>query len=238
MLKNTRRQMLVGLGLSPFMGFQVLTAQPPGLVYPSTPMRFTHRLEKSLRNGETIMAERAWKIEFKPHGRGVQIRGVQVSALIAGPEKLERMKVFERERSTASMWPITLSEQGRMVDSGDFKSAEDVRRTMEIAIEMLEERGDSPEQMEVHRRNLATIAMASEKLTDLFPEDLFYPSGQELRSNSPLDVSEDQVGTYELIYTSEIASDGPWLKTAMRNIVTKIGDNEQWSRDDWTMGPF
>ena len=229
--------MLLGLGLSPFVAMPALATQSGGLVLPSTPMRFTHRLEKSLRDGQTIMVERVWRIEFRPHQLGAQIWGEQISSSTAMPKKLARMDEFEKNRSTATMWPITLSEQGRMTDSGVFKSAEDARRTTEIAIELLEERGDTPEQMEVHRRNLTTIELTSEKLTDLFPDDLFYPSGREVRSTSPLDLPGDQVGTYELVYRSEIATDGPWLMSAMRNIVTRIGDNEQWSQDDWTMDP-
>lgn len=235
----TRRDMLVGSGISTFALLKGARAFANGaLEVPEVPMRLARRIERSLGDGATIVVERDWQIQFAPQGRGIAITGRQISASIDAPEKLARIAQVEQARSTKDMWPILLSEDGRIAAAGSYVRHEDFAAAVKEAEKVLAQKVSSEEALRQHRTHLAQLHRSGSTLLEELPDDLFYPKTERHELRRPVDLPGSLQGEFVLIYSASKAPGRPWLSASERMVTTRIGLDERHSSDRWTMSEW
>ena len=212
-------------------------ASESALTLPQTPMKFRRRLERSLRDGERIVIEREWLLTFTRQGRGISVVGEQSAVWVDVPPKLARLADLERERSTAGMWPILLSQEGQIVAAGEGTAHDDLERALSIAKDMISQRSASGEMRASRMEDLALFEKAGSELMVRMPNDLFFPAAQPLHLVRSMDLPGGLTGEYEIIYTSRQSRSGQWLDRAQREVVTRIDSSEKRSREEWMMAP-
>ena len=205
------------------------------LAIPAGPMRLSRRIERGLRDGQSIVIDRSWQVEFRHQGRGVAIHGEQIAVKVDAPEELAAIAKIEESRVTSAMWPILLSDSGLILAAGEHSRQEDVAAAVREAEAILARRKPDAATMARHTDYLTHMQQASQALMDQLPPDLFFPAGVERQTIRPINLPDGLVGEFVLVYSSHKAPGCQWLSHATRTIVTRIGADERHSRDAWQM---
>lgn len=208
-----------------------------GLPIPPGAMTFRRRLERSLRGDAVLVVERSWVIEFTRQGLGISVRGTQVTVAVDAPPSLARLVEIEESRSTSEMWPILLSETGEIVAAGDAVGERDVGRALEAARNMIANAQIVPREREMRLSVLEQFGQAGDSISAQMPADLFYPSTKPLHMVRAIDLPDGMTGEFEVTYTSRSAPESGWLDRAERQVVTRVGDSEKRTREEWVMHP-
>lgn len=216
-------------------GLAVL-AMPAGasefLSLPASPMLLTRTLVRHLADGETITVERDWRIKFERSGAGIAITGSQQSASVSAPAKLDALARIEEGRDASGVFPIFLDKNGRIVSAGSGYDAQSIEDAVKVGEIMLA----SATAAEA-RDGLRRLQQAGESLLSALPADLFFPTSGETRRNQPITLERGLSGSFEVVYSASLASDGPWLGKASRSVTTQIGDDVKSSRESWILAP-
>lgn len=198
-------------------------------------MRLARRLERRLRNGASILVERSWQVEFARQGRGVAVSGVQLSANVQAPARLAELAELEQSRSTAQMWPILLSGEGRIIAAGEYIRDEDLTAAIRQAEAIIAARNQG---LAVEARLdefLGQMQRAGTSLLEQLPPDLFYPAEGEHEIARPVILPEGLKGEFVMTYVAHKAMGRQWLGRAERRIATRIGDDERRSSEIWEL---
>ena len=208
------------------------------LAIPDGTQRLTRRIERSMRADATLAVERGWHIAFARSGRGIAITGQQVEALVEAPESLAPLAEIEQSRVTDDMWPIMLSDDGRVVAAGSGVREADFAAALDEAERMIGEMDMSASAQEMARQNLAQLYRAGSSLLERLPHDLFYPSLGPQREVRRLDLSGGMTGEFEITYEATPVAESGWLERAERQVVTRVGGSERRARETWTLAPI
>ena len=204
-------------------------------VLPPSPMRLSRRLDRTLTGGNMLTVWRSWEVDFARQSRGIVITGRQLNARVTAPAGLEALTQLEESRSTADMWPILLSERGRILAAGGSGNDADLAAAIEIARELIEAR-DLSESAEISQLAILNeMQQASATLFDSLPDDLFYPTGEPVRSVQSIELPNGLSGEFEVTYDAEFAENGGWLVRAVREVITRIGITEKRAREEWVL---
>jgi hypothetical protein len=201
-------------------------------------MRFSRRLERDLVGGAKLVVSRDWRIQFASQGQGIGITGVQLHAEVDAPETLASLAEIERSRSTADMWPMLLSGDGRIMSAGLGTREEDLAAAAREAERMIAQRPMPASQREAQRQYLSELARAGSSLLDTLPDDLFFPSGEPVRSSRVVALPGGLTGRFEVAYLGTRDALGGCLERAERQVVTRIGDTERRASETWTLSKF
>lgn len=239
MAGTTRRRLLTGLiaagGIMAFVPPLRAMANAP-LPLPGGPLRLTRELVRELGDGTAITVRRGWNVTFARQGRGMMLAGTQVSASVDAPPSLADLARIEQQRSTAAMFPVMLSETGRVVATGSAPA--DLSEALRTAEKMIAARPQSEGQRDKLRRYLADIHRAGTGQFETLPADLFAPAGTPLRRVEPVSLPGGMTGAFELVWDARANPDTGWLVTGERQIITRIAELERRSREVWTLGPI
>jgi hypothetical protein len=243
MFGTTRRRLLAGLIATGGAGLfapplrAMLAAQ--ALVLPQGPMRLGRELVRGLGGGAAITVRRGWEIAFTRQARGIVISGTQTSAAVEAPPNLAELARIEEQRSTATMFPIMLSEVGQVVAGGSASGEpSDIAAALRAAEAMIASRPQSAAVRDNIRRYLAEIHRAGSGQFDSLPSDLFFPSGTPQRQIETVSLPDGLSGTFELSWETRTAPGTGWLIEGRRAIVTRIAELERSSSEVWTLGPI
>ena len=212
-------------------------AMPP-LLAPSGPQVLSRRLERSLRGDARLVIERRWRIAFSPQGRRIAITGTQIAAEVEAPEVLAPMAAIERNRPTDTMWPIVLSDEGRIVGAGEETRQEDFDAMLRKAREVIATLPIPPAERSAKQEGLASLKVLGTSLLERLPDDLFVPSGQPQHQARTVALPGGLTGEYELTYEAQSAPGSPWLARAVRQVTTRVEGTEDRSREEWTLAPL
>ena len=213
---------------------------------PARAMRLSRRLDRSLHGGATLSVSRSWRVEFSRRmvGRApeIAISGVQIDAEVNAPEALEPLAALERSRSTDAMWPITLSDAGRIVTAGSGlqlgADSGHITAAIAAAQEMIAARPIPASQREAQDQYLRDMQNAGASFLNRFPKDLFFPLEQPQQSLREIELPSGLKGQFEITYDARSAALGDWLQHAERKVVTRIGESEQRSSERWFLTEF
>lgn len=200
-------------------------------------MTLTRKIERGLSDGETIVVEREWQVQFARQGSGAAITGRQSSAKVTAPATLAKLAEIEQARSTDGMFPILLTDRGTLASMGASLVEQDFARAVEEAKRAISARQIATEQKEEQIRYLALIQKSAGRLIERMPPDLFFPAVPRVQKVEPVSLGDGRTGEFELIYETKCALDRPWLEHSERLIITRFGSSEQQSREIWTMAP-
>ncbi|WP_291133717.1 hypothetical protein [Erythrobacter sp.] len=200
-------------------------------------MRLSRRIERYLADGRRLAVAREWEVTFTRGGRGIALAGRQLSARVDAPGDLAPVAQVEEGRSTAGMWPILLAPEGTIFAAGDGLEGNDPAALALRLERVIAEQRLSPAQAERQRAVFAELRGLGRTLLANLPEDLFYPRGEPIRRSGDMTFPGDLTGSFELVYLALPAAGRPWLGEAMREIVTRVGDDERRARESWRMAP-
>jgi hypothetical protein len=238
MAGTTRRRLLTGLmavgGMMALASPLRALANAP-LPLPIGPLRLTRELVRELGDGTAITVRRGWDVTFTRQGRGMMLAGTQVSASVDAPPSLADLARIEQQRSTASMFPVMLSETGRVVATGSAPA--DLSEALRAAERMIAARPQSEGQRDNLRRYLGDIHHVGAGEFEALPPDLFAPSGTPLRRVEAVSLPGGLTGAFELLWDARANPDTGWLVSGERQIITRIAELERRSRELWTLGP-
>jgi len=234
----TRRRVLSGFMVGAFAG--PATHSPPlfaaqTLDIPPTPMRLVRRLERGMRGGATITVERTWKLAFSTQPGAISISGEQIAATVDAPEALAPLAELERSRSTAGMFPILLNSNGFITKVGPYTKAADLAEAVKRAEAEITKRTIPAAAKAQQMQYLAQLQRAAGSFLKQLPRDLFFPAAQPSRAVREVSLPNGLVGEFEVIYEARRAQDHSWLGSAVRRVVTRIGETERQSREVWSM---
>lgn len=207
------------------------------LSIPETPMILSRRLVRSLHDGKVISVERSWNVRFRMVENGIVITGEQLSVTVDAPAKLASIARIEEARSTAQLWPLRLSLDGKIVSSGVYTSREDIEAAIREGREIIRSSGGNDGHKALKLGYLSRLEQAGGSLLEKLPSDLFFPAGGESALVDVVELPGGVTGTLEVIYRSASAGHGAWLARAERQIMTRIGDDERLSSDAWRLDP-
>lgn len=202
---------------------------------PSGPWTLSRRLSRGLRDGKTITVKRAWRIRFAEQSRGIAIAGEQVDVSVDAPPNLAPLSQIERERSTEGMFPILLGVDGTIMAAGNTTSSGSFENAITTATALLEEGGFSQDSVKQQALYMAQLQKAGSSLLDRLPGDLFYPSTDPFREVRALPLPDGGSGEFEFRWQASVQDDTALLKHAQREVITRIGESERRSSEEWTL---
>lgn len=239
MKASTRRRalcLILGFGVSARFALRPAIGRANGVVScPSSPMRLSRRVERSLWDGGVLSVDRSWAIEFALQGAGFAITGHQIEASVNAPDALSSLAAIEQNRSTNDMWPIMLSGDGRIVEMGNSTREEDIRAAIAQAEQVIANRPVPASEQEAQMQYLRELQEAGSSLFARLPDDLFFPRLGPVRSVRAVELPGGLTGEFEVSYNAVSAQEGEWLADAEREVVTRIEGSEQRAREVWTM---
>jgi hypothetical protein len=204
---------------------------------PAGPMVLERRLQRSLSDGNEIIVTRDWEIAFGYSTRGIEVAGKQISAKVAAPAALQKLAAVEEGRNTNGLYPLTLSDEGRIMLSGNSDDGGTFEQAVRIAQNMIDNSARASDEKQAARQQLSQMQQAGQSLFSAMPADLFFPTGAPIRSVRPVPLPQGPAGEFELVYSARPAPGAPWLSSAERRITTRIGDNARQSAELWTLKP-
>lgn len=197
----------------------------------------TRVLKRGLRGGSSIVVERSWQIDFSRQGQGTAITGTQLSAHVEAPEELAGLARIEEQRSTQSMFPIFLGQDGLIMVAAESNANSDAMgAALAEADRILKERKIPDASADAQRADLARLQLAGTTLLDRMPRDLFRPSREWDRQTRQVPLPDGTTGEFELVWEASMSESG-WMKQAKRTVKTRIGATERSSSETWTMAP-
>jgi hypothetical protein len=156
MAGTTRRTFLAGLVAAGFASGLIarpaaLLAALPALRLPVGAMWLERELVRSLGDGQAVTVRRSWDIGFAQQARGIVVSGAQVAVSVDAPENLAALARIEEQRDTAAMFPIMLSDNGRILAGGKGEApADDLAAAMRAAERMIVARPQSEKPAQRH----------------------------------------------------------------------------------------
>lgn len=221
-------------GCAGIVGLGSMASAAGKLRLPAGARRLSRVLERTLHDGSMVTVSRVWEVAFAEQGRGVRVSGVQMQAKVDAPASLAALARIEQERSTAQMWPILLSEDGRIVAAGDSKSAADINAALEEAERMIARRPAPGNGQDAQMEYLRTVAEAGGSLLEEMPADLFFPIGTNTRVERELNLPGGIFGSFVATYEAS-ASPAGWLDSARREVSTSIEGSVQSVVETWRL---
>ena len=207
----------------------------PNIRIPSQKMRLIRVLSRAMRGGAELKVSRNWEVSFASQRQGIVITGRQVAASVEAPRALAQIAQIEEERSTDGMWPITLSEEGRILMVGSQSADDDLAAAVRVAEGYIASYNTPPAQLEAQRQYLRDLQRAGSSLLERMPSDLFFPTGTPRRSTRQIDLPGGIRGEFELSYLARRPPEGDWLKSAVRRVVARVAQSERHAIEEWTL---
>ena len=243
MILSSRREAilaLVGLplGVGATLNLELLSSTAlaqNALTLPTDPMMLTRRLERSLIDGGALVVARTWQVQFNRTAQGIAISGQQVDVDVSAPQALTALAEVESSRSTDELWPIMLSDDGSIMAGGAGSTDDELAHAIEVAREIIQNRPLSASEEESQMAYLTDLQTAGATVLNTMPRDLFFPRGEPFRSFRTLELPNGLIGEFEVSYEAQSAGEDRWLRSAARQIITRVGTNEQRALEEWTM---
>ncbi|MEM7701368.1 MAG: hypothetical protein AAF251_05475 [Pseudomonadota bacterium] len=234
---SRRRASLLGLGAmaAGLVGFPLQPLRARTLYRPEAPATLTRRLSRGLRDGNAIVVTRAWKVTFEEQARGIAIAGEQIAVSVEAPSPLEPLARIEEQRSTQGMFPILLGPDGTIMAAGQNTSRSSFDAAVETAQSLLQRSGFGEDSVEQQGAYMARLQKAGSSLLDQLPGDLFYPSTQPFRDTQAVALPDGTQGAFEVTWMASVKDGTRLLETARREVITRIGETERRSSEEWAL---
>ncbi|MEO0871678.1 MAG: hypothetical protein AAFY19_06910 [Pseudomonadota bacterium] len=200
-------------------------------------MLLTRKLSRGLSDGNAIVITRQWRVKFSQESRGVSITGEQTGVSVDAPPALAQLAQIEEQRSTASMFPILLSSQGVIMAAGENTTQESIDAALKAAEEVMMARGLAQASAAQQRQVMAQLQAAGSSFLDEMPGDLFYPSTTPVREVRRMPLGDGVFGEFEVSWEASAQADTGLLERAAREVVTRIGESERRSGENWRLEP-
>lgn len=218
----------------------VLRAQTSPRVFlpPSGPVQFTRVLVRDLADAAALTVTRQWQVRFAPMGRGFRVEGAQTGVEVAAPAGLERLAQIERERVEDTVFPLSLSAEGRVLGGGGEASAKPVVEATRLALARMARVGVGMTDIADARHFLAGLQASAVESLAKIPEDLFFPELSSWETDQTLDLPSGETGLIAVRFMATLDAAGLCLSHAQREIITTVGEISRKTSERWTLDPL
>lgn len=212
--------------------------QRGSFVPPPGPHAYTRTLERGMADGRAFSVSRRFAIRFVPHENGYCVDGQQVAVAVDAPEALAAFAQIERERREWGLFPICLDHSGLIESAAGEVAAPGHDHAVETALARIG-RLDAPA---AERASLTSFARSvhdnlAQLLTTL-PHDLFAPHGDHSRDTRVLALPGGEEGCVTVAYSAQAEPATGLMRTARREVVTRIAASERRTIERWTLEPL
>lgn len=212
--------------------------QPQRFEPPATPMLYTRRLQRELKDGKLFVVTRSFAIRFEPAEDGYRVTGEQVGVEVDAPPQLARFVQMERERVEQGLFPLRLTRAGQIMGLKDVEQApqldEAIAQVLTTIAEVVKPAEDAAQ--------LARFAQAIHEnallLMTTLPPDLFAPERADHQESRTLNLPDGTEGVVTASYTMARAPETGLLTQAQREIITTVAGHNKRTVESWTLEPL
>jgi len=147
---------------------------------PTGPMVLSRRLSRDLHDGEKIIVERSWQIQFERTARHIEIGGQLISANVQAPARLKALADIEQNQRKEGMFPLVLSEAGLLVSGTPTDGRESISLAVNAAQQIIAQSPLSLSHKAQSNQHLMQMQRAAQPLIETMPADLFFPTRQPI----------------------------------------------------------
>ena len=209
-----------------------------GIRPPKGPLIFTRRLERGLAGGARLVVTRSFTVRFAPAAEGWTLDGEQVAVAVEAPERIASLAALERQRKETGLFPLTLDRSGMIVATAPpAERAKEVDQAIAIVRRELAKRNLAGDERRAYDAFIRAVHDAGAKMSSAPPGDLFAPRDTSTHFERELALPGGGTGTIEIDFTARIDPATGVMRTARRDIVTRIADDSRLTREDWSLVP-
>ncbi|MEP5937707.1 MAG: hypothetical protein ABJ239_05225 [Erythrobacter sp.] len=231
------RRKLLGVGLVAGFGLTCPVLARASVPLPKGDWTLSRSIERQLGDGNFVIVNRRWNVQFVAEGTGSHVVGRQTDVSVTAPERLQQLAKLEEDRATNDMFPIELTALGLIHSAGPLNQAEAIDKAALMAIAILDKSGAGAASKGAARQFLAQLQSSASPVLETLPPDLFRPSGEKTETVRAVKLPDGSNGEFRLEYWGQSQASSPWLDQAQRIITTRIGDSSRLSRETWMLKP-
>ena len=207
------------------------------IVIPAAPQILTRTVTRELRDGASIVVERAWTIGFAPAAGGWRVGGCQSLVTVDAPAPLAELAEIERTRDASEAFPLLLDADGRIRRGAPPVLTLDMERVARAAESAIMARGTRPGEVQALRLFLGQLQQSASDLMSRFPDDLFFPSGETVDEAHKMEFPGGVAGEFRLRYAASADPATGLLLASERTVTTRVGDDSMNSLEHWSLQP-
>ena len=198
------------------------------------PMVLTRTVIRPLKDGNTIVARRSWRIRFvKAEDGGWQVQGTLLRATVDAPPALDELAAIERNRPDGIAWPLRLGTDGTIAEKA---GADTGSGTVEQAIAAMQRQLPGKGGQAGDRDFIARVrAAAAAPAVSHWPADLFLPGSASRADARTFALPGDMTGKVATRFTR--TGKGGTMATAERRVTTVIDGESEVATERWTLSP-
>jgi hypothetical protein len=205
---------------------------------PATPMLYTRRLQRELRDGKLFVVTRSFAIRFERAEGGYLVTGEQVAVEVDAPPQLDRFVQLERQRVEQGLFPLHLSDTGYIVGLNEVQPAPQLDQAIAQVLATIGAAAKVPRDAEELARFARAIHENALLLLTTLPPDLFAPERAQHHESRTLNLPDGSEGVVTASYHMARAPETGLLTEAQREIVTEVGGHHKRTVESWTLRPL
>jgi hypothetical protein len=218
-------------------GWAIAPAAGKGIHPPLSPLVFSRRLERGLAGGAKLVVARSFAVRFAAAAEGWTLAGEQVDVAVEAPERIAALAAIERGRKETGLFPLTLDRSGLIVAGPPTERPKEVDRAIAIVRGELAKRDVDADESRAYEAFIRLVHEAGAKMSSAPPDDLFAPRDTQSHVERELALPGGGAGTIEVDFAATVDPASGVMRSARRDIVTRIGDDRRLTREDWSLGP-
>ena len=230
-----RREVLrlaIGTAVLPLLGVRrAFAADVPAkhIAPPGSDMIYRRTLERQLPGGDVFRTTRDFAVRFEQVGRGFQVSGQQILAHVEAPANLAQLAALEEQRVELGIFPLLLDSAGRIVDGSGDQPNDQIARALDEARRLL---GDTGEEAGIL---IEALHAAGSQLTAQLPIDLFSPAEGPREESQLVTLPWGESGEVATRFEAVCDPQTMLMRSARREVVTRLGQDERRSGEQWEL---
>jgi len=205
---------------------------------PSTPMLYTRRLQRELKDGKLFVVTRSFAIQFERSEHGFRVTGEQVGVEVDAPPQLAPFAQLERQRVEQGLFPLQLTETGQITGMKDVEQAPEFGEAVARVLSTIAAVAEPTEDTEQLARFARIIHENALLLMTTLPADLFAPARAQHRESRTLNLPDGTEGVVTASYHMDRAPGTGLLTQAQREIITEVAGHQKRTVESWTLQPL
>lgn len=228
-------RLALGAALLPMLGARPALATPatdlPLFAPPSGAMTYRRTLVRELPGGAELRTTRDFAVQFAALGRGFQVTGQQVRAQVEAPASLAQLAALEEQRVELGIFPLLLDHSGRIIDGSNDLPSDQIARALEQVRRTLGTDGEEAGML------VEALHAAGSQLTAELPLDLFAPEQAARQERQFVPLPWGETGEVETRFEAVSDPQTHLMRSARREVITRLGGDERRSGEQWALFP-
>jgi len=205
---------------------------------PSTPMRYTRRLDRGLTGGAKFIVSRGFAVRFVPAPGGYHVEGEQVDAAVEAPAQLEAFARLERERVETGVFPLELDGNGAILRRSHATDSEALDQAVREAVAEIDRWQLTAAERDRLRAFVEAVHRSAGALVTEPPRDLFAPVDCPREESRAVALPDGDSGQVRTTFTATRDPVTGLMREAQREVVTEVAGDLRRTLESWTLAPL